>query len=146
MPDNTNITCKNGSNGCNHENEHETSDEIFLGSLTDDVEIEEHPFNNGEHSVSCKREATKKNKPHPFSRSTSWKTALEKAKHMPDPWEKFHIDDSCPVEKAVRHRYNAVNKSWIQDDVQVKIENVVSSFHGMDADDTELINGDIIWI
>jgi len=52
----------------------------------------------------------------------SWQDALKKAKSLPDPWEKFHIDDSCPTEVAVRHRYNAVKKNWVRDEVRVKME------------------------
>ena len=56
----------------------------------------------------------------------SWKIALKKAKSLPDPWEKFHIDDSCPTEVAMRHRYNALKKNWLQDEVRVKMELLVS--------------------
>ena len=56
----------------------------------------------------------------------SWKIALKKAKSLPDPWEKFHIDDSCPTEVAIRHRYNALKKNWLQDEVRVKMELLVS--------------------
>lgn len=57
----------------------------------------------------------------------SWQNALKKAKSLPDPWEKFHIDDSCPTEVAIRHRYNALKKNWVQDEVRVKMESLVSS-------------------
>ena len=56
----------------------------------------------------------------------SWQNALKKAKSLPDPWEKFHIDDSCPTEVAIRHRYNALKKNWVQDEVRVKMESLVS--------------------
>lgn len=59
---------------------------------------------------------------HKQHRHLSWKNALKKAKSLPDPWEKFHIDDSCPTEVAVRHRYNAMKKNWVQDEVRVKME------------------------
>lgn len=54
----------------------------------------------------------------------SWQNALKKAKSLPDPWEKFHIDDSCPTEVAIRHRYNALKKNWVQDEVRVKMESL----------------------
>lgn len=57
----------------------------------------------------------------------SWQDAMKKAKSLPDPWEKFHIDDSCPTEVAVRHRYNAVKKNWVRDEVRVKMEALVSN-------------------
>ena len=56
----------------------------------------------------------------------SWQNALKKAKSLPDPWEKFHIDDSCPTEVAIRHRYNALKTNWVQDEVRVKMESLVS--------------------
>lgn len=64
-------------------------------------------------------------KPHPkLHHHLSWQNALKKAKSLPDPWEKFHIDDSCPTEVAIRHRYNALKKNWVQDKVRVKMESL----------------------
>jgi elongation factor 2 kinase len=40
---------------------------------------------------------------------------------MGDPWEKFHLD-LYPTEKAKRYRYNAVRKSWVTDDVVIKMQ------------------------
>lgn len=66
-------------------------------------------------------------KPRPkLQHHLSWQNALKKAKSLPDPWEKFHIDDSCPTEVAIRHRYNALKKNWVQDEVRVKMESLVS--------------------
>ena len=56
----------------------------------------------------------------------SWRDALQKARNMPDPWEKFHIDDSCPTEVAIRHRFNALKNSWVKDEVRIKMESLVS--------------------
>lgn len=56
---------------------------------------------------------------------TNWLKALKKIKKMEDPWAKFHIDD-LPVEKCIRHRYNALKQKWVQDEVQVKVELEVS--------------------
>lgn len=33
----------------------------------------------------------------------AWKHAIQKAKHMPDPWAEFHLED-VPTECATRHR------------------------------------------
>ncbi|KAL3876114.1 hypothetical protein ACJMK2_033992 [Sinanodonta woodiana] len=52
---------------------------------------------------------------------TNWLKALKKAKNMDDPWEKFRIDD-LETETCFRHRYSALKKSWITDEVKVKIE------------------------
>ena len=38
-----------------------------------------------------------------------------------DPWEKFHLDD-LTQEKAIRHRYNALSKTWTTEEVIVKME------------------------
>jgi len=51
----------------------------------------------------------------------NWLRALKKISKMADPWERFHIDD-LPVEKCIRHRYNALKKRWVQDEVQVRME------------------------
>ena len=50
-----------------------------------------------------------------------WRSAAYKVKLMNDPWAEFKIDSYC-TETAVRHRYNAIKKEWIQDECTVKIE------------------------
>lgn len=70
---------------------------------------------------------TTKSRKHPrFSHQNSWKHALKKAMDMPDPWEKFHLD-MCSQEAATRHRYNALKKTWVKDEVRVKMESAVST-------------------
>lgn len=51
----------------------------------------------------------------------NWINAIKKARHMDDPWEQFHLDE-YPVEKCFRHRYNALRKAWLTDEVRVKME------------------------
>uniref|UniRef100_G1N7P5 Eukaryotic elongation factor 2 kinase n=1 Tax=Meleagris gallopavo TaxID=9103 RepID=G1N7P5_MELGA len=53
------------------------------------------------------------------SRET-WKHAIEKAKHMPDPWAEFHLED-IETEHATRYRYNAVTGDWVEDEVLIKM-------------------------
>ncbi|KAM8798492.1 eukaryotic elongation factor 2 kinase [Eudromia elegans] len=53
------------------------------------------------------------------SRET-WKHAIEKAKHMPDPWAEFHLED-IETEYATRYRYNAVTGDWVEDEVLIKM-------------------------
>ncbi|KYO30626.1 eukaryotic elongation factor 2 kinase isoform A [Alligator mississippiensis] len=53
------------------------------------------------------------------SRET-WKHAIEKAKHMPDPWAEFHLED-IETEYATRYRYNAVTGDWVKDEVLIKM-------------------------
>uniref|UniRef100_A0A8C5YA17 Eukaryotic elongation factor 2 kinase n=1 Tax=Microcebus murinus TaxID=30608 RepID=A0A8C5YA17_MICMU len=55
-----------------------------------------------------------------FHVKEAWKHAIEKAKHMPDPWAEFHLEDIA-TECATRHRYNAVTGEWLQDDVLIKM-------------------------
>jgi elongation factor 2 kinase len=51
----------------------------------------------------------------------NWRHALMKARSHTDPWEKFHLED-CPIENAMRHRYNALKKEWVIDEVTVKMQ------------------------
>ena len=51
-----------------------------------------------------------------------WKKAAQRTKHIADPWQKFHIDENFPDELAIRHRYNARKKSWVKDEVHVRME------------------------
>ncbi|XP_055994910.1 eukaryotic elongation factor 2 kinase [Sorex fumeus] len=55
-----------------------------------------------------------------FHFKEAWKHAIEKAKHMPDPWAEFHLED-IPTENAKRHRYNAVTGEWLEDEVLIKM-------------------------
>lgn len=57
-----------------------------------------------------------------------WRWALHQIRNLEDPWRCFHIEE-LPAERAVRHRYSALKKSWVQDEVRVKIENL-SFNHG----------------
>jgi len=57
-----------------------------------------------------------------------WRQALLKARSHTDPWEKFHLEDH-PTEKALRHRFNALKKEWIVDEVYVKMQ-MESFAHG----------------
>uniref|UniRef100_A0A8C6IAK4 Eukaryotic elongation factor 2 kinase n=1 Tax=Mus spicilegus TaxID=10103 RepID=A0A8C6IAK4_MUSSI len=55
-----------------------------------------------------------------FHFKEAWKHAIEKAKHMPDPWAEFHLED-ITTEHATRHRYNAVTGEWLKDEVLIKM-------------------------
>ncbi|XP_046380334.1 eukaryotic elongation factor 2 kinase-like [Haliotis rufescens] len=59
--------------------------------------------------------------PVPNVNKLHWLSAIKKAKEMQDPWEVFHIED-MKVERCTRHRYNAIKKTWVQDEVNVKIQ------------------------
>uniref|UniRef100_UPI0035901CF5 eukaryotic elongation factor 2 kinase n=1 Tax=Myxine glutinosa TaxID=7769 RepID=UPI0035901CF5 len=49
-----------------------------------------------------------------------WKQAIEKAKHMPDPWAEFHLEQ-INMELATRFRYNALTGLWLEDEVFIKM-------------------------
>ncbi|XP_060028812.1 eukaryotic elongation factor 2 kinase [Erinaceus europaeus] len=55
-----------------------------------------------------------------FHFKEAWKHAIEKAKHMPDPWAEFHLEEIA-TESATRHRYNAVTGEWREDEVVIKM-------------------------
>ncbi|XP_070086992.1 eukaryotic elongation factor 2 kinase isoform X7 [Equus caballus] len=59
-----------------------------------------------------------------FHFKEAWKHAIEKAKHMPDPWAEFHLEDIA-TECATRHRYNAVTGEWLEDEVLIKMASQV---------------------
>ncbi|XP_033737069.1 eukaryotic elongation factor 2 kinase-like isoform X1 [Pecten maximus] len=51
----------------------------------------------------------------------NWALAIRKAKLLNDPWKAFHIED-IDSEICIRHRYNPHKKTWLTDEVKVKIE------------------------
>lgn len=56
------------------------------------------------------------------SRATrNWLKAMRKTSDVVDPWDKFHLDE-LPVEKAVRHLFDALNQTWTTEEVLVKME------------------------
>lgn len=58
---------------------------------------------------------------HSPTRKMMWMNAIHKAKKVKDPWANFHIE-SLETERCTRHRYNALKKTWVSDDVLVKME------------------------
>lgn len=50
-----------------------------------------------------------------------WRKAAQKVKFLNDPWAEFKLESYEPV-RAVRHRYNAIKKQWVQDACTVKLE------------------------
>lgn len=58
----------------------------------------------------------------PQNRATqNWLKALHLTRERIDPWQKFGLD-VLPTEKAIRHRYNALNGTWNTEEVVVKME------------------------
>ena len=62
---------------------------------------------------------------HSLSPIARWKKAVKKIRTLQDPWEQFHLDQ-LPAERATRHRYNALKRQWVVDEVVVKMEIEVS--------------------
>ncbi|KAM3592230.1 uncharacterized protein V6R79_015066 [Siganus canaliculatus] len=55
-----------------------------------------------------------------FAFKDAWKSAIEKAKAMPDPWAQFHLEE-IKTELCARYRYNAVTGEWVQDQIHIKM-------------------------
>lgn len=50
-----------------------------------------------------------------------WIKAIGKAKRAEDPWAEYHIEKyDCEV--CTRHRYSSLKKTWVKDEVLVKME------------------------
>lgn len=63
----------------------------------------------------------------PSSHRIQWLRAFHKARKAKDPWAEFHINDyDCEV--CTRYRYNALKKTWVKDDVLVKMETKVRKY------------------
>jgi elongation factor 2 kinase len=63
-----------------------------------------------------------------YSGKQNWKRAFAKLKMLGDPWKDFHLDELEP-ESATRHRYNALKKQWVTDEVVVKMQKKVTSVY-----------------
>lgn len=96
------------------------------GNINQEEEIKTIPEEKPKKEEDDSKTTTKSRKHPRFSHQNSWKHALKKAMDMPDPWEKFHLD-MCSQEAAIRHRYNALKKTWVKDEVRVKMESAVST-------------------
>ena len=55
----------------------------------------------------------------------AWKGAVIKAKEAKDPWAKYKIAEGCKTERAVRYRYNALEKKWVRDNIEIKMQQEV---------------------
>ena len=135
-------TTKNGCNGNETESGFDESSQEWneeIGPLTDDNVVAtgetdaQNKFSKADdvektNSANNEKnnEINKTSRPKRLQHHLSWQNALKKAQCLPDPWEKFHIDDSCPKECAIRHRYNALKKTWVKDEVTIKMEALVS--------------------
>ncbi|XP_042293157.1 eukaryotic elongation factor 2 kinase isoform X2 [Sceloporus undulatus] len=112
--------------GSYHDADSEDEDNYYICSITDDHDPISNKAGNGK--VSNYYSNLAKNEQYSSSASPrnsfhfreAWKHAIEKAKHMPDPWAEFHLEE-IETENATRHRYNAVTGEWIEDEVLIKM-------------------------
>uniref|UniRef100_A0A8B9NTE4 Eukaryotic elongation factor 2 kinase n=1 Tax=Apteryx owenii TaxID=8824 RepID=A0A8B9NTE4_APTOW len=106
-------------------------DNYYICPITDD------PVSNKSASIKVDNYYSNLAKTEQYSSSSSpsnsfhfketWKHAIQKAKHMPDPWAEFHLED-IETEYATRYRYNAVTGDWVEDEVLIKMASQFS-FH-----------------
>lgn len=86
---------------------------VELLSNKGEIDPDEREFNLTEFSTQLKRKRTLSTREH-------WLVAMDKALHLSDPWESFHLE-ALPLKVAKRYRYNALKKSWLIDQVTVKM-------------------------
>ncbi|KFV02851.1 Eukaryotic elongation factor 2 kinase [Tauraco erythrolophus] len=120
--DNARSTAVNSGNYLDADSDDE--DNYFICPITDD------PVSNKSASIKVDNYYSDLAKTEQYSSSSSprnsfsfketWKHAIQKAKHMPDPWAEFHLED-IETEQATRYRYNAVTGDWVEDEVLIKM-------------------------
>ncbi|NXC17281.1 EF2K kinase, partial [Corythaeola cristata] len=120
--DNARSTAVNSGNYLDADSDDE--DSYFICPITDD------PVSNKSASIKVDNYYSDLAKTEQYSSSSSprnsfsfketWKHAIQKAKHMPDPWAEFHLED-IETEQATRYRYNAVTGDWVEDEVLIKM-------------------------
>ncbi|NXP40983.1 EF2K kinase, partial [Leiothrix lutea] len=98
-------------------------DNYFICPITDDPVSNKSAstkVDNYYSSLAKTEQYSSSSSPRSFSFKETWKHAIEKAKHMPDPWAEFHLED-METEHATRYRYNAVTGDWVEDEVLIKM-------------------------
>ncbi|ERE78474.1 eukaryotic elongation factor 2 kinase isoform X1 [Cricetulus griseus] len=116
-----------GSSRAGHDGDSDTDtdedEDYFICPITDDPTSNQNVSSKGQNYYSnlMKTECGSTGSPaSSFHFKEAWKHAIEKAKHMPDPWAEFHLEDIA-TEHATRHRYNAVTGEWLKDEVLIKM-------------------------
>uniref|UniRef100_A0A8C2M778 Eukaryotic elongation factor 2 kinase n=1 Tax=Cricetulus griseus TaxID=10029 RepID=A0A8C2M778_CRIGR len=116
-----------GSSRAGHDGDSDTDtdedEDYFICPITDDPTSNQNVSSKGQNYYSnlMKMECGSTGSPaSSFHFKEAWKHAIEKAKHMPDPWAEFHLEDIA-TEHATRHRYNAVTGEWLKDEVLIKM-------------------------
>uniref|UniRef100_A0A2H6N7L7 Uncharacterized protein n=1 Tax=Micrurus carvalhoi TaxID=3147026 RepID=A0A2H6N7L7_9SAUR len=126
--DNASLT-KLGCGNC-HEADSDEEENYYICPITDDPVLNKSAgdkvhnyYSNLVKNESYSSSSSPRNS---FHVREAWKHAIEKAKHMPDPWAEFHLED-IKMENATRYRYNAVTGEWIEDEVLIKMAAQVRS-------------------
>ncbi|XP_008572452.1 PREDICTED: eukaryotic elongation factor 2 kinase isoform X2 [Galeopterus variegatus] len=107
--------------GHNSDSDADSDDEegYFICPITDDPRSNQN-VSSEVHNYYSNLTKSERSPASSFNFKEAWKHAIEKAKHMPDPWAEFHLEDIA-TECATRHRYNAVTGEWLEDEVLIKM-------------------------
>ncbi|XP_062999434.1 eukaryotic elongation factor 2 kinase isoform X2 [Elgaria multicarinata webbii] len=107
-----------------HDADSEDEDNYYICPITDDPVLNKasHDKVSSYYSNLAKNEqySSSSSPRNSFNIKEAWKHAIEKAKHMPDPWAEFHLEE-IETENAMRYRYNAVTGEWVEDEVLIKM-------------------------
>ncbi|XP_004705791.1 eukaryotic elongation factor 2 kinase isoform X1 [Echinops telfairi] len=116
-------TSRAGHNG-NSEADSDDEEGYFICPITDDPRSNQNAYskvdNYYRHLTESEQYGSSGSPSSSFQVKEAWKHAIEKAKHMPDPWAEFHLEDIA-TECATRHRYNAVTGQWLLDEILIKM-------------------------
>ncbi|KAM6423941.1 eukaryotic elongation factor 2 kinase [Liasis olivaceus] len=120
--DNARLT-KPGCGNC-HDADSDEEENYYICPITDDPVLSkaagDKVHNYYSNLVKNEQYSSSSSPQNSFHFREAWKHAIEKAKHMPDPWAEFHLED-IKMENATRYRYNAVTGEWIEDEVLIKM-------------------------
>ncbi|XP_072916232.1 eukaryotic elongation factor 2 kinase isoform X2 [Hemitrygon akajei] len=108
-----------GSTSRNSVDDSDDEEQYLICSITD---YDEHQSNKicNHNYLKGKLCETSSSPVRSFNFKEAWKHAFEKAKHMPDPWAEFHLEE-IETETATRYRYNAISGKWVEDEVLMKM-------------------------
>ncbi|XP_059834943.1 eukaryotic elongation factor 2 kinase isoform X2 [Hypanus sabinus] len=108
-----------GSTSRNSVDDSDDEEQYLICSITD---YDEHKSNKicNHNYLKGKLCETSSSPVRSFNFKEAWKHAFEKAKHMPDPWAEFHLEE-IETETATRYRYNAISGKWVEDEVLMKM-------------------------
>ncbi|XP_061456344.1 eukaryotic elongation factor 2 kinase isoform X2 [Rhineura floridana] len=106
--------------GSYHDADSEDEDSYYICPITDDPVLSKSANDKVRNYYTNLVKNERYSPRNSFHVKEAWKHAIEKAKHMPDPWAEFHLED-IETEHAIRYRYNAVTGEWVEDEVLIKM-------------------------